>query len=161
MFRLTQSFFGREDLELSNKLIAELPGILNWAREGLNMLREDGEFRQPKQTVADVEHMRHIASPALAFSDEKLMVARGSSVDRDELYESYVEWCKKNGHKSQSRAKFILTLMDEHPDLREGKDGRRGAQVPVLRGVGWGTGSRSNSGCRDTGTDPGGIRRAA
>ena len=31
----------------------------------------------------------------------------------------------------------MLTLMDEHPDIKEGREGPRGAQVPVLRGVGW------------------------
>jgi putative DNA primase/helicase len=32
--RLTESFYGREDLDLTQKLLTELPGILLWAIEG-------------------------------------------------------------------------------------------------------------------------------
>jgi putative DNA primase/helicase len=34
MLRLTESFYGREDKALTEKLLTELPGILNWAIEG-------------------------------------------------------------------------------------------------------------------------------
>lgn len=39
---MTNSFYGKEDLELANRLLAELPGILNWARGGYLRLRERG-----------------------------------------------------------------------------------------------------------------------
>ena len=42
-----RSFEGREDLDLKRKLLAELPGILNWAIDGRAMLREDGRFNPP------------------------------------------------------------------------------------------------------------------
>jgi putative DNA primase/helicase len=136
VFRLTQNFFGREDTGLGDKLVAELPGILNWARKGLRMLREDGQFLQPEQT-SDVERMRHIASPALAFADEELEEGDGLSVNRDDLYEVYKDWCKTNGHKPQSCNKFIATLRDAFPGVDERRIGPRGRQTWVVGGVGW------------------------
>ncbi len=44
ILRLTQSFFGNEDHGLTDRLISELPGILNWAIEGWRRLRERGRF---------------------------------------------------------------------------------------------------------------------
>jgi len=41
------SFAGREDRGLTDKLIAELPGILNWCLAGLDRLRARGDFAEP------------------------------------------------------------------------------------------------------------------
>ena len=45
---LTESFYGREDLGLTDKLTSELPGILNWALKGLDRLQKRGHFVPPK-----------------------------------------------------------------------------------------------------------------
>src|SRR5258708_26076095 len=74
VFRLTETFYGREDRALEGKLLAELPGIFNWAMEGLRMLREDREFKLLPQTEEDAQRMRDRASPALAFANERLML---------------------------------------------------------------------------------------
>jgi hypothetical protein len=41
---LERSFYGREDPALANRLLGELPGILNWAMEGYRRLRARGHF---------------------------------------------------------------------------------------------------------------------
>ena len=38
------SFFGREDPGLTDRLMGELPGILNWAIEGYERLQARGHF---------------------------------------------------------------------------------------------------------------------
>jgi len=40
----TKSYFGNEDATLTNKLLEELPGILNWAIEGRTRLHARGRF---------------------------------------------------------------------------------------------------------------------
>ena len=50
---MRQSFFGREDTGLTGALMAELPGILNWAVEGWRRVRATGRITQP-QAGADV-----------------------------------------------------------------------------------------------------------
>jgi putative DNA primase/helicase len=47
VLRLTESFYGREDQKLTDKLLVERPGILLWALEGLRRLRVRGHFVQP------------------------------------------------------------------------------------------------------------------
>jgi putative DNA primase/helicase len=47
----TQSFCRKEDIRLTEKLLEELPGILNWAIVGLNRLRRRGHFRDLSSVV--------------------------------------------------------------------------------------------------------------
>jgi putative DNA primase/helicase len=44
ILRTERSFYGKEDIHLTNRLIEELPGILNWAIEGLARLWRRGHF---------------------------------------------------------------------------------------------------------------------
>ena len=45
--QLTKSFYGKEDLTLSDKLITECAGILNWSLLGLERLKARGYFIMP------------------------------------------------------------------------------------------------------------------
>ena len=47
ILQMTNSFLGREDRTLDTRLAIELPGILNWALEGLDQLTENGRFTVP------------------------------------------------------------------------------------------------------------------
>ena len=47
VLQLRESFYGREDHELIDKLLAELPGILVWAIEGWYRLHQRRRFLQP------------------------------------------------------------------------------------------------------------------
>jgi putative DNA primase/helicase len=52
---MTESFYGREQTDLTDELYQEMPGILNWAIRGLERLRgRDGTPKQgfiiPKQS---------------------------------------------------------------------------------------------------------------
>ena len=48
---LTNSFYGREDLGLTDRLLGELSAILSWAISGWQRLRERGYFVQPKSAA--------------------------------------------------------------------------------------------------------------
>jgi putative DNA primase/helicase len=43
---LQRSFYGKEDLGLTERLLGELPGIFNWAIAGWQQLQERGYFQQ-------------------------------------------------------------------------------------------------------------------
>ncbi|MBA2425004.1 MAG: hypothetical protein H0V58_06560, partial [Actinobacteria bacterium] len=49
---MTRSFYDEEDPELTTKLVAEAPGIFNWALEGLDRLTDRGHFKQPPASAA-------------------------------------------------------------------------------------------------------------
>jgi putative DNA primase/helicase len=47
----SRSFYGEENQTLTEELIDELPGILNWAIKGWRKLKKRGRFVQPKQNI--------------------------------------------------------------------------------------------------------------
>jgi hypothetical protein len=53
--RTTRSFGGKEDIALTDKLLKELPGILNWAIEGWKRLHSRGHFEIPDNVPIDRE----------------------------------------------------------------------------------------------------------
>jgi len=53
--RTTRSFGGREDITLTDKLLKELPGILNWAIQGWQRLHSRGTFEAPENVTLDRE----------------------------------------------------------------------------------------------------------
>ena len=63
ILRLTESFYGKEDHQLTNRLRDELPGILNWAIEGWHRLRERGHFVMPSSAQEAVEEVADLGSP--------------------------------------------------------------------------------------------------
>ena len=67
MLILRNSFYGKEDHELTDKLAMELPGILNWSLRGLDRLRARGYFRMPQSSTDAIHQLEDLASPITAF----------------------------------------------------------------------------------------------
>ena len=65
VLRLTESFFGRENTKLTQTLLAEKPGILNWAIEGWHLLREVGHFITPSSAQDATEASWRLRSSAM------------------------------------------------------------------------------------------------
>jgi len=98
VLRLTESFYGREDTQLTNQLLAELPGILNWSIEGWRRLRGRGHFVMPQSAEDAVRHMEDLASPVGAFVRDECVVEPGQRVWVDDLYSDWKRWCERDGH---------------------------------------------------------------
>jgi putative DNA primase/helicase len=97
LLRLTKSFYGQEDPKLTDKLLTELPGILNWAIDGWHRLRERGHFQMPTSVEDAVHDMEDLASPVGAFVREECVVGAGHRVWVDDLYEAWRRWCEREG----------------------------------------------------------------
>jgi putative DNA primase/helicase len=95
ILRLVQSFYGREDHALTDKLLAELPGILIWAIEGRDRLVERGQFVQPASGEQAVHEMEDLGSPIGAFVRERCDVGPPFSVRPEALYGAWTRWCKQ------------------------------------------------------------------
>ena len=69
----TQSWLGREDYALEPTLHTELPGILNWAMDGLQRLTvtNDNIFTRLASADEAITLMRDLASPVAAFVREQ------------------------------------------------------------------------------------------
>jgi putative DNA primase/helicase len=95
--KLTQSFYGREDPALTNKLLAELPGILNWAIWGHKSLEKRGHFAQPRTGVAVIEQMEVLGAPTKAFIRDCCEVGVGFEVHSDDLWNHWKDWSNREG----------------------------------------------------------------
>ncbi len=111
MFRLTESFYGQEDITLTNALLKELPGILVWAIDGWRSLRERGHFVQPDSGREALEEMADLASPVGAWARECCQIERGDEwaefwLTPEIAYANYCRWIEAHGHAKPSMATF-------------------------------------------------------
>lgn len=100
MLRLTESFYGREDKTLTQRLLDELPGILNWAIEGWKRLNQRGHFVQPTSADDAMRDMEDLSSPVGAFVREQCIVGAGQRIWVDDLYAAWKSWCDQEGRSS-------------------------------------------------------------
>ena len=102
ILRLSESFYGREDPALTEKLLSEKPGILNWAIAGWHSLREAGRFVTPNSAADAAETIQDLASPVSAFVRHCCRVGPEYRVAIDVLYEAWRSWCMDEGRTSPS-----------------------------------------------------------
>jgi putative DNA primase/helicase len=133
ILRLTQSFYGNEDTGLTERLLGELPGILNWAIEGWRRLRDRGHFVVPASVQEVVQEMEDLSSPVSAFVRDACIVGTGHRVPVDSLYEAWREWCEREGRDAvTTKQTFGRDLNAAVPGLER----RRGsAQRPFYEGI--------------------------
>lgn len=94
---LKESFYGREDLGLTNKLLAELPAIANWAIEGWKRLQERGHFLQPSAAREVIQQMEDLSSPVQAFVRDCCEVGVGKEIAKQTIFKAYLIWAKEGG----------------------------------------------------------------
>ena len=137
ILRLIHSFYGREDLVLTEKLLTELPGILNWGIEGLRRLRARGYFVQPTSAVGAVQELEDLSSPIGAFVREKCEIKPGRTVEVDTLFEAWCSWCKTQGRDHPGTVQsFGRELRAACPGLETIQLGPRGYQKRYYTGIG-------------------------
>jgi putative DNA primase/helicase len=120
LLTLTQSFYGREDTELSEKLYGELPAILNWALAGLDRLRQRGRFEQPASSLDAVRELEDIASPVAAFVRDRCVIGAQHEIDVDTLWHAWKAWCGDQGwDRTGTRQIFGRDLRAALPALRK------------------------------------------
>jgi putative DNA primase/helicase len=136
LLTLTRSFYDREDPALTDTLLAEAPGIFNWALRGLDRLRERGHFQMPASAQEALRQLEDLSSPTGAFVRDRCEVGPALEVDKDNLYADWKEWCEREGKaRPGSKAVFIRDLRAAVPGihlskLREGEGRHR-----VVRGL--------------------------
>ena len=118
---LTNSFYGREDPRLTDKLLEEAPGIFNWALDGLDRLNERGHFVQPRVGEEALRQLEDLASPVSAFVRDRCRVAPDSTVDKDELWKAWKEWCDEEGARPGTKAVFVRDLRAAFPGIQPGR----------------------------------------
>jgi putative DNA primase/helicase len=132
MLAMEQDFFGREDFELTEKLLAERAGILNWAMVGWRRLRERGRFVQPKSGMGLVERLRASTSTMGAFIDECCVVDAEEKVPCEAIWQAFCEWSERrklpvtlrNNTFSWALHKVFPSIVTSRPGAANNIDGR-------------------------------------
>ncbi|MGB7235007.1 MAG: phage/plasmid primase, P4 family, partial [Rhodococcus sp. (in: high G+C Gram-positive bacteria)] len=103
---MTQSFLGREDVDLGRKLTMELPGILLWALDGLRSLDARGHFVQPESGGELAGMLSESASPMAQFVEERCVFGDKEVCSSSDLFSFWRHWCDENGHQAGSSTKM-------------------------------------------------------
>ncbi len=113
LFDMPISFAGREDPTLSEKLAAEMPGILNFALAGLRiLLTEDNRFMETAASKRLRTAFVNATAPVQAFAAEALEVGKyDDTIIREDVYEAYRAWLRREGYDHpMPRPKFVQEL---------------------------------------------------
>jgi len=110
ILRLRTSFLGREDPELTDRLLEELPGILAWSVDGWRRLRERGRFAAPESGRDDAEEFERISSPVQQFVEEVCVLDPEESIERRSLFERWMSWAKEQNLEPGSQPMFGRNL---------------------------------------------------
>jgi putative DNA primase/helicase len=104
------------DPKLLEKLKGELPGILNWALEGLKRIGEmKGDFLAPPDSVRhSIAEYRSENDNVADFIDAACVRDGESKIMAGELYERYVSYAENSGSEPLNKITFMksLTRMD-------------------------------------------------
>jgi putative DNA primase/helicase len=118
LLKLTETFLGREDLNLKATLAQEMSGILNWALDGLDGLRKRGFFRTPASSQDSIQELEDAAEPVRAFLREWCEQGPTQRVNVKTIYHVYRRWAEENGHGVLAKNSFGRALREQMPKLK-------------------------------------------
>lgn len=110
LLRFTETFAGREDLELQEKLIAELSGIVRWALKGYRRLEAAGAFTVPETDAEDRAQLRANAAPITEFLEDMCVTTDELGTPRAEMWNAYMTWCNESGAGMMDQAAFGASM---------------------------------------------------
>lgn len=95
-----------KDPDLSDKLQEELPGILNWAIEGLQRIRQERRFTAAVAVRAAVDEVRKESNPVAIYLDERTVALPEPETLASEVYDDYKTWCEGDGRHRMNKTNF-------------------------------------------------------
>ncbi|MFE2547710.1 phage/plasmid primase, P4 family [Streptomyces sp. NPDC059355] len=136
VLNMTVSWLGKEDTTLDESLKREMPGILNWALDGLARLQQTGRITQPASSQDAITIMQDTASPTSAFVRERCTTGPDCDVPVDALWNVWREWAEDNGVRAGTKQVFGRNLQSVVPKLhRERPRDEYGRQIPTYTGI--------------------------
>lgn len=138
LISMRQSFYGKEDLGLTSRLLREMPGIFRWALEGRDRLKARGYFVQPSSAQDDADDLADANSAISVFVEETMEHGAEFTVSRDDAYEAWRTWCGQNGRTHiGTKQSFGGQLRDAFPNVGDwrprAEDGARVREFTSIR----------------------------
>lgn len=101
----------KRDGQLDQKLKKELPGILNWALNGLMEYKRIG-LSPPVKVTGAVQEYRSEQDVLGDFIEDVIIESNKNSVMASKLYKAYESFCERNGIYRLSQTKFGTKLSE-------------------------------------------------
>ena len=95
--------------KLTEELLEELPGILNWAVEGCLEWQKEG-LEPPKEVEVVTSAYRTEKDTVIEFLNEACVANPQASVKSSDLYQSYQSWCMGNDKTTLGKKHFSESL---------------------------------------------------
>ncbi len=126
----TDSFFSRiliinykeshitdQNPNLANELIEELPGIFNWAMEGLKRLKSNGFKFSSTQNLEDKQRLYTLESdPIKAWVDDNIEPGEDEYTPAD-LYKKFLDFCQMNSIDPSMNVKNLRSFQLKFTDI--------------------------------------------
>jgi len=126
----------RQNPNLAEELSEELPGIFNWAFEGLKRLERSGRFTQPAKCKQAISDYRRDVNPARAFLlDNYVAGFEYEGLPSMEVYQAYVRWCENNGYRPMNHNNFGMEVKRTLPVVRKGQRRKGNRRIAVYQGL--------------------------
>ncbi|MCP4612711.1 MAG: hypothetical protein GY845_28780 [Planctomycetes bacterium] len=110
---------GDQNKNLVSELAEELPGIFNWAYDGLASLQENG-FLIPAQCREAIKQYKREENPARSFLEDNFIYNfKFIGYPSKDLYKAYQEWCLDNGHHRLNSSNFGKEVKRVYPKSRK------------------------------------------
>jgi len=98
------------DPHLKAKLINEMPGIFNWALEGLLRYKKNRQFTESVSLKREKRKYKNSNDTIAAFLEDETTKKDNEFVPGEYLYKQYKYYCEDEYLKPQSRQTFSTTL---------------------------------------------------
>jgi phage/plasmid-associated DNA primase len=115
-----QSFEGAPDKRLRETLMNELPGILNWALDGLRAWLRDG-LGSCATVQEATNHYQRESDQVGRWIEECCIVAHDAEMSTKDGYKSYTSWCDESNERALSQNMWGRRMLEKgHERTREG-----------------------------------------
>lgn len=123
------------DPDLEGKLLEELSEIFQWSLVGLHRLIKQGGFTDCEETQDLLLDYKRLNNPVLAFAEDRCMLGEGYSVKKDDLYDSYRDYCRKSGYSIMHKENFFRELYAALSTLRAARPRVAGRREWRIEGI--------------------------
>jgi putative DNA primase/helicase len=126
------SFAKKQDSGLTDKLLTELPGILNFALDGLDDLRATNKFMTCAASEEAKRQILNSGNPVRGFVNDMCELGAGDEfmILKDEIFDHYTDYCIRIRATPLSTNKFYAALKEAFPSIDESRPWADGGDRP-------------------------------
>jgi putative DNA primase/helicase len=133
---LQRSFLGKEDPQLTAKLLTERAGILNWALDGWDRLCRRGELIQPASGRRLANSVSDLGTDVNRFVEERCELGADCSATVQQLFDEWQVWClRKNIRYGWSEPQFSGKLYSAFPKLNHSRPRSEPGRAAKVYGI--------------------------